>query len=202
MLNFVINLLISASIAAQSVSWVAIPAEAAKIPFIPEVPFYSQFSDIHSEKWQKLGCGITSLAMLVELYRPGSVSVDTLLKEGINAGAFIDGAGWSHNGLISLAGKYGLSGKSYNFSHLGAEDALVQLEKALNEGPVMVSIHYKFEPENPIPHLVVIKGISDGIVYYNDPASGEGNISIKRFTEAWKKRFIAIWPADKIAPTI
>jgi len=194
MLNFLISLLASAAIAAQSISFTAIPAEAAKIQLVREVPFYSQFSDIYSVKWQKLGCGITSLAMLIEFYQPGTVSVDTLLQEGIDAGAFINGAGWSHNGLVLLAEKYGLKGKSYDLSYLDAGAAFAQLEESLKEGPVIVSVHYKFDPENPIPHLAVINGINNGLVYYNDPASvsGGGSISVRDFIEAWKKRFIVV----------
>ncbi len=54
---------------------------------VPVVPFYSQFSDITSATWQKVGCGIASLAMLIEYYNPGVVTVDTLLEEGIAADA-------------------------------------------------------------------------------------------------------------------
>ena len=53
----------------------------------------------------------------------------------------------------------------------------------------MASVHYKFDPKNPIPHLVVINGISNDLVYYNDPASASGgkNISVQDFMEAWKQ---------------
>jgi len=57
-----------------------------------------------------------------------------------------------------------------------------------------VSVHYTFKPTNPIPHLVIVTGVEDGKVYYNDPAekSGNGSISIEQFQSAWKKRYIAI----------
>jgi hypothetical protein len=66
----------------------------------------------------------------------------------------------------------------------------------LEDGPVMASVHYTFEPTNPIPHLVVITGVKDGLVYYNDPAeaSGGGSLSIAKFQSAWKKRYIDIKP--------
>lgn len=158
------------------------------------VPFYSQFKDITKTEWKKVGCGIASLAMLIEFYEPGSVSVDTLLKEGISAGAYISDAGWSHAGLINLSKKYGLSGGSNDMSGSTMEAAFTKLKTVLKEGPVMVSVHYTFDPKNPIPHLVVINGVSDGKVYYNDPAEkmGGGAISIKQFQSAWKKRYIQI----------
>lgn len=161
---------------------------------VPDVPFYSQFYDISSPKWQKLGCGIADLAMLIEFYNPGVVSVDTLLQEGIASGAFIDGAGWSHRGLALLAQSYDLQGQSYDLSHLDMDTAFAQLEEVLREGPVIASVRYKLEPQNPIPHLVVINGVSGSVVYYNDPAavSAGQKISIQNFTKAWKKRFIVV----------
>lgn len=166
---------------------------------IPAVPFYSQFSDIHSEKWQKLGCGITSLAMLINFYHPGTALVDNLLKEGLAAGAFVNGAGWSHKGLALLAQKYNLNSANYDLSNLNAKSAFAQLEKILKEGPVIASVHYKLDPKNPIPHLIVINGINNGLIYYNDPASTAGvkNISLQNFIKAWKKRFIAARPDNE-----
>ena len=214
MLNFLIGLFTSASIAISGIplnAIISIPTApltaslietvvqaepAVKASNIPDVPFYSQFQDIHSMKWQKLGCGIASLAMLIDFYQPGSVSVDTLLDEGIAAGAFINGAGWLHKGLASLASQYGLAGASYDFAKLNTESAFTQLEKYLKDGPVIASVHYKLEPTNPIPHLIVINGIAGNTVYYNDPASVSGGktISVQDFLKAWKKRFIAVRP--------
>jgi predicted double-glycine peptidase len=158
------------------------------------VPFYSQFTDISAPQWKKIGCGIASLAMLIEFYEPGVITVDKLLTDGINSGAYITSAGWSHAGLINLSKKYGLGGDSYDMAGLSMDKAFTKLESVLEEGPVMVSVHYTFDPKNPIPHLVVINGVSNGKVYYNDPAekTGGGSISIAKFQSAWKKRYIEI----------
>ncbi len=165
-------------------------------PAIPTVPFYSQFVDIASPKWQKVGCGITSLAMIIDYYKP-KVAVNTLLGQGIAMGAYDNNAGWIYSGLIHLAGKYGLTGTSYDFGKSSSAVALAQFKKYLKNGPVIASIHYKFDPESSIPHLVVIDGIEDGVVYYNDPAAktGEKQISVGGFLAGWKKRFIVIRPA-------
>ncbi len=161
---------------------------------VPGVPFYSQFSDIHSAQWQKVGCGIASLAMLIDFYKPGTVSPDTLLAQGIAAGAYDGDAGWSHQGIVRLAEKYGLKGEAYSLSDLSADAAFAQFEKILEDGPAIASVHYKFDPQNPIPHLGVITGVSDGMVYYNDPAakSGEKSIPANEFIKAWKKMFITV----------
>lgn len=165
---------------------------------IPTVPFYSQFQDIKPLAWQKVGCGVTSLAMIIDYYKPNTVSVNTLLTQGIASGAYNNNAGWTHSGLILLSTKYGLTGNSYDKSSLSKEAAFLEFKKSLKDGPVMASVHYKFDPKSPIPHLVVIDGIDGDIVYYNDPASksGKKEISTDTFLKAWKKKYIVIRPVE------
>jgi len=161
------------------------------------LPFYSQFRDITSSKWQKVGCGIASLAMVMDYYTQEKIpSVDTLLSEGIEKGAYLSNAGWTYKGLISVASKYGFTGESYDFAGLGPEKAFAHFKESLQDGPVIASVHYKLDPTNPIPHLVVVNGVEGDTVYYSDPAdkSGGESISIDKFKKAWKKRYIAIHP--------
>lgn len=173
---------------------------AAPVSVIPVVPFYSQFEDITAPEWKKVACGVVSLAMVIDYYNPEAISVNTLLKQGIALGAYLSDAGWTYKGLISLAKKYGLEGSSYDLAALSAKAALAQFRDVLKDGPVIASIHYKFEPSNPIPHLVVINGIENDVVHYNDPAAkmGEKTISVADFQKAWKKRFIVIRPPQKV----
>jgi ABC-type bacteriocin/lantibiotic exporter with double-glycine peptidase domain len=74
--------------------------------------------------------------------------------------------------------------------------AFEAFEADLKKGPLMASVHYTFEPTNPIPHLVIINGIKDGEVYYNDPAAknGGGTITIDKFKKSWKKRYLEFRP--------
>lgn len=169
---------------------------------IPEIPFYSQFKDIKSPEWQKVGCGVTSLAMIIDYYNTNTVPVDTLLTQGIDSGAYLKNVGWTYSGLISLGRKYGLSGKSFDLAKLSEEKAFLEFERHLKTGPVIVSVHYKFDPQNQIPHLVVINGMQDDLIHYNDPAAkiGDMTISTTDFLKAWKKRFIVIRPEDKNSP--
>lgn len=175
--------------------------ELAEIATAParstEVPFYSQFNDISAPSWRKVGCGIASLAMLIDFYAP-TVAVDDLLNEGIARGAYVSDAGWSHAGLIALASDHGLSGEAHYLTDKSMAAAFETLKEAVEEGPVMVSVHYTFEPTNPIPHLVVITDIDEDTVRYNDPAekTGGGSITIAKFQDSWKKRFIEIRPTS------
>lgn len=160
------------------------------------VPFYSQFADIQAQEWRNKSCGIASLAMLINFYKPGTITPQKLLTQGINSGAYISDAGWSHQGLANLATKHGLVGKTYDLSKLDAQTAFEQFKNTLVVGPAIASVKYKFEPTNPIPHLVVITDIEGDIVFYNDPAAGGGDKQISKdtFIKAWKKRFITIRP--------
>lgn len=164
---------------------------------IPQVPFFSQFRDIDAPEWKKVGCGIASIAMLINFYEPNAVSANTLLQQGIEADAYLPDAGWTHQGLIGLSQKYGLDGDTHNLGALDAKAALGQFKEYLKDGPVIASVHYKFDPLSTIPHLVVIDGIDGDTVYYNDPAATGGHkwISVTDFLEGWKKRFIVVRPA-------
>ncbi len=174
------------------------PTTATITSPIADVPFYSQLTDITSPKWKKVGCGIASLAMVIDYYKP-AVLVDTLLKQGIAAGAYLSNAGWTYAGLIGVAKKYGLTGSSHDLGRSTTKSAFKELTAYLKDGPVIASVHYKFDPKSKIPHLVVINGIEDGMVHYNDPAAktGEGQITTEKFLKAWKKRFIVLRPATK-----
>lgn len=184
------------------------PPPANKIPVkvpdnlvvtIPEVPFFSQFKDITSTKWKKVGCGIASLAMILDYYKTEEISVNKLLDQGISIGAYQEKNGWTHSGLISISKKYGMSGNSYDYSGSSKKIALEKFNTYLKDGPVMASVHYKFDPKNPIPHIVVIDAIDKDMVYYNDPASdvGQKKISLEKFLASWKNRFIVIRPNTK-----
>lgn len=169
-------------------------------PEVPNVPFYSQFQDISYPSWQKVGCGVASLAMVVDYYKP-AVSVDQLLGQATSSGAYLKSAGWTYAGLIAVAKKHGLEGKSFDLGKSDSASAFAQFKKYLAEGPVVASVHYKFDPKNPIPHLVVINGMHGDTIYYNDPAAktGEKQISTAAFLKAWKKRFIVMRPAPSLA---
>jgi predicted double-glycine peptidase len=167
-----------------------------RTPEIRTVPFYSQFTDVSAPEWKKVSCGIASLAMVMDYYGKKDTSVDSLLAEGIDAGAYLTSAGWTYAGLIGVSRQHAMDGESYDLAGVAMPTAFTSFEKTVQEGPTIASVHYTFEPTNPIPHLVVVTAIANGYVYYNDPAdtAGGGKITIEKFQGAWKKRFIVIRP--------
>jgi hypothetical protein len=108
---------------------------------IPDVPFYSQFADISSPKWKKVGCGITSLTMVVDYYKPQIATVNELLEQGLDEGAYIAGAGWSHQGLVRVSKNYGLNGQTYDLSGSTSKAAFTYFKDQLKDGPIIVSVH-------------------------------------------------------------
>jgi len=165
---------------------------------VPDVPFYSQFQDIESPEWQKKGCGIASLTMIIDYYESDAVSVNNLLKQAIDAGAYQLNAGWKHRDLVLLSQKYGLDGDNYDLLGSSQKTAFESFIGFLEDGPVIASVHYRFDPKSTIPHLVVIDGIDGDTIYYNDPASDRGKeeISVDDFLKGWKKRFIVVRPVE------
>ncbi len=159
-----------------------------------DVPYYSQFQDIPAVEWQKKGCGIASLAMAIGFYKPDEISVSALLKEGIVSGAYVKNVGWSHQGLTDLVTKYGLVGEIHDLTKLKSQKALIELKEILNDGPVIASIHNKFDPKAILGHLVVVTGYDDQFIFYHDPASTktEKKISNAGFLAGWKKKIISV----------
>lgn len=168
------------------------------------VPFYSQFQDVPRIEWQGKACGIASLAMAMEFYKPKSVSVTKLLLQALDFGAYQINAGWKHQELSALAELYGLSGKAYDFAKLDNRSAFNEFKTVLKDGPVIVSIHNKFNPKSGLGHLIVVTGINDNAVFYHDPAGNgkEKAISASGFLSGWKQRFIAVRERAQAAETL
>ena len=164
---------------------------------VERIPFYSQLTDVSDPNWQGLACGVVALGMIIEHHGHGSfTSMDGLLQEGREAGAFLPGAGWIHQGLVDLSRRYGLDGRAYDLSHQSMDNAFAHLKNSLHDGPVIASVFYTFDPQSPIPHLAVINGVRGDTVYFNDPAEARGGlrISVSEFKQGWKKRYITIYP--------
>lgn len=134
--------------------------------------------------------------MVIDYYTPDAVTVEGLLAEGIHAGAYQKNAGWIHAELISLSNQYGLHGRAYYLGGRTADAAFATFAASVAEGPVIASVHYKLEPTNPIPHMIVVTRIKDGQVYYNDPAArvGDKHIAVSAFQKAWKQKYIVLRP--------
>jgi len=90
-----------------------------------DVPFVSQYADLGDHEWRSRGCGIASLAMVLgywHLRDPANrtMSVDELLRTGLEAGAYRQGIGWTHAGLLGVATALGYDGRTGDHAERGS----------------------------------------------------------------------------------
>ncbi len=166
---------------------------ATMIIHFDNVPFYSQFQDMPRVEWRQESCGIASMAMELGFFKAKSVPLTKLLLQALDLGAYTT-EGWKHKELSALAGLYGLQGKNYDYASSTNEAAFSEFKNLLGAGPIIVSIHNKFNPRATLGHLVVVTGINEDTIFYHDPASSktEKSVSTANFLKGWKKRFITV----------
>jgi hypothetical protein len=174
-----------------------------------DVQFTSQYEGITDPAWQWRGCGIVALKMVLDYwngqrddYRTAPVS--ELWRAGMDAGAYREGIGWVHGGIASVARSYGY--RSYNrdlapngSTPMKPEEALRELTRALEQGPVLASVYSGMDPGRGGGHIVVVTGIEEGLVSFNDPEQnsereGKRTIAVRTFREAFKQRYICVLP--------
>ena len=186
------------------------------------VPFYSQIKNIENPSWQLEGCGVTSLKMVLDFYKPIKESVDELFKLGVDLNGYSKEDGWYHHSLVQIARKFGLKGITRNWSihqdfltslrnrRFTKEEIQILEKQLLEEGilgiinqlkqkhPVMASVKSGFSP-NGSGHLVVLIGLNKNGFILHDPfdqtKKGQAiEIDFETFKQSWSKRAIVILP--------
>lgn len=169
------------------------------------VPAYSQYQDITEQSVQQKSCGIVSLYMVLLFWSQRGVlsrtlpSVNDFVKEGFAfENAYTAGVGWRHKELAMIAQEYGLEGYNVDDAQRDIEEAWGKIEEAVIAGPVIVSVYKNLDPSQGGGHLVVVTGIRDGMVQYNDPgAKTKEEVSRTAQTEiflrGWKKRSVVVY---------
>lgn len=174
------------------------------------VPRLSQHKDVGIQAfdnfWQKRGCGIVSLVMVLKYFRPSipTKTIDELIMKGLEKECYIQGIGWKHQGIVELANDFGFIGKTFDLANTENEKAFELFMKELEKQPVIVSIHKDFKTTNG-GHLAVATGFKETMnklsLGINDPDCKSKKwvgrtVSAERFKIGWKKRFIVIKPAN------
>lgn len=171
------------------------------------VPFVSQYEGITDPAWRWRGCGIVALHMVMRFWHSrnplrAAPSVEALLGRGIEIGAYREGIGWTHRGLVDVARQFGYDG--FNADHApnsptpkSAEEVWQLISDALREGPVLASVYHYLDPTHGGGHIIVITGVEDDLVSFNDPEEvneneGKKFIARSRFLQGFKNRFIVI----------
>ena len=167
------------------------------------VPEYSQYLDIRSKKWNWRSCGVVSLFMILSYWDPTIKRSDLprLITYGVSQGAYREGVGWVHQGLLDLAIGLGFTGKRFDFFKQSDTAAFKSFLAQLKKGPVIISIYKGFNSNNGGGHLIVATGYmkrGETIhIMIADPEADDRTkiksvISQKKLMNGWKRRFIAI----------
>lgn len=131
-----------------------------KIPF--PIPFYTQRVTEESWEtdgflnfqegldWEMRGCGIASLRMVLDafLLREGKTCCEgqgTMIKRGLEKGAYKPNVGWIHQGLAEMSLDYGLAGTA----HRGKTVSDLALELSKETFPCIISASPKFAGGKP-----------------------------------------------------
>lgn len=160
-----------------------------------DVPALSQYLDLDDTTWQGRACGVISLAMLLN-YHGLEIDSNELLKDAFASECYLGGIGWKHKELARLAERFELQAKNFDWATLEETVAFEQMLQALQKGPILASIHHTFDPQKG-GHLIVVTGLEDNTVFYNDPDAKERSeikksIPVDVFRHGWKKRIIEI----------
>ena len=161
------------------------------------VPAYSQHLHIRDQKWRKSACGVVSLAMLLNYFNKNT-SPDDILARGLTCNAYLPKTGWKHKELAEIAKQYNLNGETFDWAYLDQEAAFENAKEHLNRHPILASVYRSFDPQNG-GHLIVLTGMENSAVFYNDPDSRNeagisGSVPLEKFLVGWKRRIIAITP--------
>ena len=175
-----------------------------------QVPFFSQLEDIQKKVWQYRGCGIASLKMVLEYWhsrdqRYLSPSIDDLLATGLRIGAYREGIGWLHSGLVNITRQFGYDGFNRDYAPnsptpLPMTEAWQKVVEDLQNGPLLASVFSGFDPDRGGGHIVVLTGVEGELAFYNDPeerteSEGCKVIATSAFQKAFKRRYICICPS-------
>jgi len=175
------------------------------------VPFSSQYTDLGHHEWRARGCGITALKMVMDYWHGVDVgnqtaTLEEALAQGLRAGAYLPGIGWSHRGLVAVARYYGYEGFNVDVAAnsptpKSSSEAWAMALAELEAGPLLVSVFSGLNPSRSGGHIVVLTGAHDGLVLLNDPEEMNAREGCKAlaqeiFVPAFKQRYIVIRPQD------
>ncbi len=166
-----------------------------------EVPFYSQFADVTLTEWQERACAPTCLKMVIDYLSDNNskLSTDDLIKEGLEIGAYQDGVGWIHAGLLRIAHNHGICGyneefrsRDKEFENILVEKGIEKIRKTLeSDVPVIISCSKNFDEVHKF-HQVVIVGFDENGFYYHEPhekdsAGANRFVDAETFRTHWRK---------------
>lgn len=145
--------------------------------------------------WSDRTCGLACLMSVASFHARTVPPIFELLQEGVGSGYYTS-KGWTHAGLVSLGGAYGLRG------HARPAATVDDLRSCLEStgGPLIASVTFRFpEDGRRAGHLVVVTAVGEGPgarICIRDPSSwgtGEDSVSAARFSASYSGRAIIFY---------
>lgn len=176
-----------------------------------QVPFYSQYSSDVPKDWQNKACGIVAIKMALEAKGVQVPTTPVLIEEGISAGTYRKGIGWTHDGLVEMTQRYGVSAyrKEFRnrferhfpflrpvFAKWYAPRGYESLERTLESGSLPIVSVQSVTPG--YTHLFLIVGFDDEGVLCHDPAKQSAetgayiHMSRDKFIKHWRRLAIFV----------
>jgi ABC-type bacteriocin/lantibiotic exporter with double-glycine peptidase domain len=148
------------------------------------------------EEWGDKCCGLACLRMLCDYYRLPVPHQRELLHEGLSSQAYTP-RGWTHQGLVQLAGRHGMTGLAE-----GLEDNEPLLRLAAEGAPSIISCTWRFPQDGRKGgHLVVFTGefrqAGARHAGFADPSrwgAHHSSLPSSRFWASWTGRVISLKP--------
>ena len=133
-----------------------------------------------------------------------TATLEELLAHGLEVGAYLQGIGWSHRGLVEVAHRYGYKGFNVDsadnsLTPKSPHEAWAMVTRELEQGPLLVSVFAGLDPYRGGGHIVVLTGVHDELTFFNDPEEmsareGYKTVALEAFLRAFKRRYIVIRP--------
>lgn len=173
-----------------------------------DIPYYSLSL---LKGFEGSGCGIVSLAMVLDFISKKRTNIEKLKDEGLLVGARVSKYGWTQEGICSLARNKGLNAyfqefrsvkvdlKNKSFKERGVlvNSGIDKIRDLIKKNtPVIVSVSKGFNG-NEETHLVVVTGFNEKGFYFNDSRIKTGGKSIftsfSKFKKYWRKRILVVY---------
>ena len=165
-----------------------------------DVPLVDQRRDTEDSTWKEKACGVCATKMMMAFAVPAciDISVMTLIHEALEIDGYIPNIGWKHAALVQLAERHGVAltfQKNFFRTPVEKKKGVRIVQQHIRQHkPVIVSVHYGFDP-NRGGHLVIVHGMrSEGRsvsgYYIQDPyPTQRGNnyfVSEEEFLNGWR----------------
>ena len=117
-----------------------------------------------AQSWTKRICGLACLKMAIAQVKHQNIPLKHLLDQGLAVGGYMKGVGWIHQGLVEIAGQYGIDGSCRSIGQ-----KVQVIDEALDQNRLVIaSVSCGYNPKKKGGHLVLMIGNqNDGFITHH-----------------------------------